>query len=206
MANTAAPFGFRSFGHRDGSAPTAGLERRWILSSDASVIGTGDPVYNSSTYVGYITLPTSGTVSGMAGIFAGCEYYSPSVSRNVWNSYFPGSVGSSSPVTAYIISDPEMQFLAQGSTNAVLGSSVIGWNIGYSSTSAGNPNTLTGISQACLLSSSPSASSSLPFRIVDVYSNFAPPGVNGTDNTSAGAILVLAPNSWDRKTLTAVTT
>lgn len=205
MANTFAPFGFRSFGHRDGMAPTMGLDRRFIISSDTSVIGTGDPVANSSAAGGpFVTLPTTGTAAIIAGIFAGCEYFSASVGKVVWSPYFPGAVGANAtvgPVTAWIISDPEMQFIAQGSTNAVVGSSLVGLNIGYSSTSAGAPNTLTGISAACLLSSAVGLNSSYPFRVVDVYSNFAPPGVNGTDNTVAGAILVVAPNNWDRKTL-----
>lgn len=210
MANTFAPYGFRSFGHRDGTTPTMGLERRFIISSDASVIGTGDPTYNSTTLLGYVTLPTTGTAAGMAGIFAGCEYYSAAVGRMVWSSYFPGNIGANAtvgPVIAYLISDPDMMFLVQGSTNAVLGTSVVGWNIGYSSTSAGQPNTTNGgQSTACLLSSSVSANSSMPFRIVDVYSNYAPPGVNGTDNTVAGAVMVVTPNNWDRRSLTGVTT
>ena len=204
MANVYAPFGLRPFGHRDGSAPTMGLERRWMLSSDASVVGTGDVVYNSSTLVGYVTLATSGTV-GVGGVFAGCEYYSPTVNRRVWSAYFPGTVSSSSPVTAYLITDPEMTFIAQGSTQSVIGSSAIGLNIGIS-TNNGNPDTTTGISRCSLLSSFPTGNSSLPFRIVDVYSNFAPPGVNGTDNTVPGAILVVAPHNWDRNTLTGATT
>ena len=46
------------------------------------------------------------------GVFAGCEYYNPTVNRVTWSPYFPGSVGSSSPVTAYVITDPEMTFIA----------------------------------------------------------------------------------------------
>lgn len=211
MANTIAPFGFRSFGHRDGSAPTMGFERRFIISSDTAQIFTGDPVANSSVAGSpYITLPTTGTVE-VVGIFGGCEYYNSNVGRVVWAPYFPGNIGANAtvgPVTAYVITDPEMQFIVQGSTSAVLGSSVVGWNIAYLSTSVGQGNTTTGISAASLMSSAGTvgANSSFPFRIVDVYSNFAPPGVNGTDNTTAGAIMVVAPNNWDRKTLTGATT
>lgn len=211
MANTYAPFGLRSFGHQDGSAPTMGLTKFSMLSSDTSVIGTGDVVVQStaSGFPGYITQPSTASVTppgyGLVGVFAGCEYYNSNVGRVVWSSYFPGSVGSSSPVTAYVIQDPQMQFIAQCSTTSVIGSSNIGMNIGYCSSLIGSANTTTGISALALASSGVSASSSYPFRIVDLYQNFAPPGVNGT-STTAGAIVVVVPNAWATRTLTGVTT
>lgn len=205
MANTYAPFGFRSFGHRDDASPTLGLERKFVLSSDPNAIFTGDVVQNSTSGPGYVTQSTTGSV-GAYGVFSGCEYYSPTVGRMVWSSFFPGSVSSSNPVIASIISDPQMQFLVQSSTTAIVGSSQVGQNVGYTSTGASGGNTLTGQSVVGLLSSSVSANSSLAFRIVDVYSNFAPPGVNGTDNASAGQILVVTPNNWDRRNLTSTPT
>lgn len=210
MANTYAPFGFRSFGHRDGSPPTMGLERKFILSSDTTAVFTGDVVQNSTAVYGTVTQASSGTGlggGGYVGVFAGCEYYNATVNRQVWSPYFPGSVGATSAsVIAYVISDPDMQFIVQGSTAAVLGTSVVGWNIGFTSTGASLGNTTTGISNVGLLSTSVSANSSLPFRVIDVYSDFAPPGVNGTDNTTAGAIMVVVPNNWTRNTLTGVST
>ena len=212
MANSWAPFGARSFGHCDGSAPTMGLQRFFMLSSDASVIGTGDLVSQStaSGYPGYITQFSTSLGNspgwGYAGVFAGCEYYNSNVGRVVWSNYFPGSVGSSNPVTAYVIADQQMQFIAQGSTTNVLGSSNIGMNIGWLSSLAGSANTTTGLSAAGLASSTITASSSFPFRIVDIYQNFAPPGVNGTSTTEGGQILVVVPNQWAGGTLTGVST
>ena len=76
MANTNAPFGFTSFGHQDGSAPTMGLERKFILSSDANLYFTGDPVSNSSASPGYIAPYNGSSLAAIvAGVFAGCEYY-----------------------------------------------------------------------------------------------------------------------------------
>jgi hypothetical protein len=209
MANTNSPFGFRAFGHRDGSAPTMGLERRWIYSSDTNPYFTGDPVCNSSVTYGYLQ-PYGGSSLApiVAGIFAGCEYYSPAVGRVVWNSnYQPGAgAASSSPVYAYIISDPEMQFIVQASS-AGIGSSQVGVNCAVLVNQSSLGNTATGISYCTIASSYGSVSgSSYPFRLIDVYSNFAPPGVNGTDNSSAYNILVVAPNNWDRKALTGVST
>lgn len=200
MANTNSPFGFRSFGHRDGSAPTMGLERRWIYSSDTNLYFTGDPVANSSATYGYLQ-PFGGSslTPKVAGIFAGCEYYNPNIARVTWASYFPASVSSSSPVTAYIISDPEMQFIVQASS-AGFGSSMVGANCNILATQSSLGNTTNGISAVTVASTQGLlGGSSLPFTIVDVYSNFAPPGVNGTDNSSAYNIIVVAPNNWDRK-------
>lgn len=207
MANTQAPFGFRSFGHRDDASPTMGMERLYILSSDTNQYFTGDPVALSSGTPGYIGVPSTGTVA-ITGIFAGCEYYNANVQRQVWTPYFPGSVGSSNPVTAYVITDPNMQFIAQTSTSgsAALTQTSVGLNIGFLASVSSQGNTTTGISAVTLASSIVGANSSYPFRIVDLYSNFAPPGVNGTDNTAQGNILVVTPNNWTRRNLTAVTT
>mgnify|MGYP001561537960 CR=1 FL=1 len=39
---------------------------------------------------------------------------------------------------------------------------------------------------------------------LDFYSNVAPPGTNGTDNASAGNIVIVAPNSFDRTVLASI--
>lgn len=210
MANTFAPFGLRSFGRMEGGAPTAGLTRAFIRSSDTVAVFTGDTV-RASTIVAaagtnYVTQDSSG-VGLVRGVFMGCEYYSPTVGRVVWSSWFPGSVQTSSGTAdaiAYIIDDPDQLFIAQLSTTSVAGTSNVGSNIGTIPSSAGSQ--VTGISALSLASSLITASASWPFRIVDTYSNYAPPGVNGIDLTAAGAILVVAPNNWERKNLTARTT
>src|SRR3954462_4702509 len=139
MANTFSPFGFRPFGDLDGASPTMGLTRRYLASSDTSLYFTGDVVYLSTTNVGYISLTSSGLTTGstgavsILGVFAGCEYYQPSVGRVVWNSFFPGNVGSSSPCNAYIIEDPNQLFTVQCTTTTVLGTSAIGQGVGFTS-------------------------------------------------------------------------
>lgn len=208
MANTFSPFGFRPVGRLEGGAPTAGLTRTFILSSDTNAYYTGDTVaYSSAGTGGYITLPASGTTSPpVLGVFMGCEYYSAATGRITFSPYFPGSVGSSSPCNAYVITDPEQQFIVQASTVTAIGSSNIGYNVGVASSLQSAGSAASGISGLALNSSTVSANSSLPFRIVDVYANSAPPGVNGTDTTSAGQIFVVAPNNWARKNLTAPST
>ncbi len=204
MANTNAPFGFRQFGQREGTAPTAGLERYWILSSDPSPYFTGDVVDQSSKTLanGYINNGgSSGNITYVGlGVFLGCKYYSPSVGRTVWNSYFPGNVSSSSPVEAYVCTNTEQLYLVQGTTGAVLQQSDIGHGISFTITGASLGNTATGQSVMQVNSSLTTAlTSNAPFRIVDLYSNYAPPGVNGTSTGAEGwQIVVVQPNNFQR--------
>jgi len=202
MANTFSPFGFRSFGHQDGSPPTMGLSKYTMNSSYATSVYTGDLVKLSSAIPGTIEQFPAGlnaTIKPL-GVFAGCEYYNANVQRVVCSQYFPTSAGSSSPVTAYVISDPEMTFIAQASTGTVVGTSLQGMNIAFT---VGTGNTTNGMSGAYLNSSQVgTAASSYVWRVVDSYSNFGPPGVNGTSTSEGGGILVVQPVGWMRNTVT----
>lgn len=209
MANTFAPFGFRPFGQQDGQAPTAGQDRMWILSSDTNSYFTGDVVVISSNSLvaGYLTLPASGSTIGspLSGVFNGCKYYNANTNQITYSRYFPASVGSSSPVEAYVITNPQQLYTVQGTTTAVLGTSCIGLNVGIASSLQASGNTLTGTSYLALNSSTVTGNSSFPFRIVDIWANYAPPGINGT-STDAGAIMVVRPNNFARNTLVGVST
>ncbi len=218
MANTFAPFGFRSFGDQEGAAPTMGLTRRYLASSDTNLYFTGDVVILSTGalapfgFVSQASVSNSSTfLNPICGVFAGCEFFSPSVGRVIWSSFFPGNLGtSSSPCNAYVIEDPNQLFLVQGTTAAVLGTSVIGLNAIFTSTGALGTqlsgNQTTGISNVALQSTSVTAAASLPFRIVDTTSNYAPPGTNGADGTTAGAVMVVAFNNQLRRSLTGAST
>lgn len=207
MANTFNPFGFQAFGRLEGGAPTAGLTKLTLNASDANQYFSGDVVQISTS--GYLTLPASGSVTGspIAGIFWGCEYYSPTVGRVIWSRFSGGNVTSSAPANAYVITDPEQLFIVQGTTNAVLGTSVTGWNIGFVSSANAAGNTNSGNSVVCLASSTVSATATLPFRVIDTYQNFAPPGTNGTSSGSEAAqIMVVQMNNSYRRSLTGVST
>lgn len=203
MANTTAPFGFRQLRRLDGGAPTAGFDRLFIASSDANPIFTGDPVVDQTTGP-YITAASSGS-SQVRGIFMGCEYYSAAFNQIRWSPYFPGSVATGQDVQCWVCTDLEMLYIAQGSTaGGVIGSTTVNLNIGFTTGVSSQGNTLSGISAVTLNAATISATNTLPFRIYDLYSNYAPPGTNGTDNTSAGNIVVVAPNNFDRNNLTGV--
>lgn len=204
MANVSAPFGFRQFGHRDGSPPTMGLDRRFISSANTTPVFTGDAVCLSSAAPGYITTAgsTGGITTTLEGVFLGCEFLNTTVGRVTWSSYWPGS-GASGDVISYICSDPEMTYIAQGSTGAVLGSTNIGMLVPISITGSSLGNTTTGQSVMTVQSSLVTGlSSNGQFMIVDLYSNFAPPGVNGTSSGTEGMqIFVLQPANQKRRTL-----
>jgi len=190
-----------------------GLTRRYLASSDTSLYFTGDVVINSTTNPGFISLPTSGVTTGstgsvpILGVFAGCEFFSPTVGRVVWSSFFPGNTTSSSPCNAYIIEDPNQLFLVQCTSGATVGTSQIGSGFGFTSTGAQpSGNQTTGISNISLVSTTVVNTAGAPFRLVDTTSNYAPPGTNGTDGTTPGAIVVVAFNNQLRRGLTGPST
>lgn len=203
MANVIAPFGFRQLRRLDGGAPTAGFETTYIASSDPNLYFTGDPVATSTTGP-YITLPSTGTVQ-IRGIFMGCEFYSNQVNQIRWSPYFPGSVATGGPdVKCWVCTDPEMLYIAQNSTAATITSSMVGLNVGFTTSASSLGNQLSGVSNVTLDSTTAATTATLPFRIYDLYSNYAPPGTNGTDNTSVGNIIVVQPNNFDRNNTTGI--
>jgi hypothetical protein len=210
LPNTNAPFGFRQFGQREGMSPTAGQEVRLISSANTQLIFTGDVVAQSSATPGYI-ISAGSTIGGISpaittaltGVFLGCKYYNTNVSRVTWSSYWPGA-GASGDVQAFICTNPEQLYIAQGSSGGVLGSSNIGQVVPTSILGSSAGNTLTGQSAMTIQSSlATGLSANGQFLIVDVYSNYAPQGVNGTSTGAEGfQIAVLQPANFQRRTVT----
>jgi hypothetical protein len=218
MANTLASptMGFQSYGRQEGSSPTDGLTPAWIASTDAGLIFRGDCVITSSAggannSGAYITAATSG-ISFIRGVFQGCYQFQPAAGRVVWSNFYNGTVtGSTGDIKAYIIDDPDTNFLVQGSTSAAITSSFVGLNIGFTANSS-TGNTLTGYSNVQVTSSTVGSTSGLPWRIVDFYSAYAAPFVpnvgtaafiNGTDNTTPANMVIVRLNNCDRMSLTA---
>jgi len=185
MANTNAPFGFRQYSGT-GSAPTYEQVAMKIASTNATAIYFGDavvPVTGSAT--GYIKQATASTVA-LAGVFVGCKYVSISQKRTVWSNYWPGS-DANGDVTAYVVNDPNAQFIVQAGGTAVT-STYIGQNIQLN---VGTGNSANGISGMYV--ESPATTATLPFRVVNVVTD--PPGVNGTDSTSAYNLVIVQFNN-----------
>lgn len=191
MANTNAPFGFRYFGRLEGGSPTEGLSYRQIASTYASDVFMGDPVLSLST--GYIALPSVSTTQ-VTGILSNLEYYNTAIGRNFIGAPYWPSASTGSNGTAGICDDPNAMFLVQ-SNGSPIGFADIGNNIGWAS---GSGSTVTGISAYSADQSSIGTSSALPFRIVGLYSQYAPPGTPGTDDTADYNIAVVTFNATDR--------
>lgn len=227
MTNTLASptMGFQLFDRSGQSSPTGGQTPVWIASTDASLIFHGDPIVTSSAggtnnSGAYITAAASG-ISFIRGVFQGCFQFQPAAGRVVWSNFYNGSVtGSTGDIKAYIVDDPDALFLVQGSTSAAILSSQIGLNIGFTANSS-TGNTLTGYSNVTVASSTTTASSTLPWRLVDFFSAYAPgvgngpvnynssvssPLINGTDNSNPANMVIVRLNNCDRMSLTAKST
>ncbi len=212
MANILAPRGFIHCGYLEGQAPTYGLRRRKIALANAHPIFRGDAIISLST--GYIDQQTTNAVQ-LAGIFQGCEY----------------------DVDAFIIDADRALFIGQSNGSAIVIGN-IGNNVGVltatsANTSAnfsggstapvaglGTGNTLNGISGMLLDVAGTNAggsgaintTSTLPFRIYDLYSNFVIQGggtaggtiTNGADNTTNFNWAIVVSNNWDTKSLTGI--
>lgn len=172
MANTNAPFGFRQY-RGTGSVPTYEQTVRKIASNNSTKIFFGDAVIPLNT--GYIAQATAGSTP-LAGVFVGCKYLSTSQKRTVWSNYWPGA-DATGDVEAYVIDDPNAQFVAQAGGSAI-GFADLGLNVQLN---VGTGNTANGISGMYV--ESPAVTATLPFRLIGFVET--PPGANGTDITSA---------------------
>jgi len=198
MANTNAPFGFRQ---ASGTGVTPSYEQvpALIASAYTTPIYFGDPVYPLDT--GYIagSSVTPGVVT-IAGIFVGCKYLSVSQKRTVWSNYWPGS-DNNGDVTAYIVTDPNANFLVQvgGSSSTGLTQADIGANVQFS---YGTGNAANGISGAYVVYNSGAITATLPFRVKSLVTE--PPGSNGSDAASAYNYVIVGFNNVSNKQLTSV--
>jgi len=190
MANISAPFGFRRI-KGTGSAPTFEHSVRKIAAGNATPIFWGDAVIPLAT--GYIAQATASTVR-MEGIFAGCKYLSTSQKRTVWSNYWPGS-DATGDVEAYIIDDPNAQFIVQATGAAAVGFANIGE---YINLAVGTGSTATGLSGMSVDQATLATTVTLPFIIRGLVDN--PPGVNGTDFTSQFNQVIVGFNNASTRT------
>lgn len=195
MSNVNAPFGFRYLGDVSGGSPTEATTYAIVQSTNTTAIFAGDPVSPDGS--GYIVQATAGTVQ-LNGIFKQVEFLQAAVGRNIWLPYWPGS-GNTGNGSALISANPFSLFVAQA-LNTAIARADIGANINFALGTAGS--TLTGQSGASLDQSTITTTNTLPFRIYGLWSDYAPPGAPGTDNTSAYNWAVVTFNNVFLKQLT----
>ena len=186
MANTFAPFGLSQY-RGTGGVPTFEQVPMKIASGNTTAIFSGDlvmPVTGSTT--GYITQYSPGTVP-VAGVFVGCKYLSVAQKRTVWGNYWPGA-DANGDVEAYVVNDPNAQFLIQTDTGAATGAA----NVGKLATvTVGTGNTASGLSGMYL--STVGTTATYPLRIVELYTALA--SNNGADSASRYNYVVVAFNN-----------
>lgn len=168
MANTNAPFGFRSIGRLPGASGNFELAWRKIKGDDSTAVFNGSPVTSlNSGYVGRSAPSTSVPIAGIATAFG---YNSVAKGGYTWTSYWSGSTSdvASGDIDCGIINDPQAMFVVQASSAAIAFSDINALVQFVTATG----NTLSGMSAETLGAIDPT-SSAFPFRIVGLY-----PGAN----------------------------
>lgn len=210
MANVLAPFGFSQWGTASGPVNFAESHNTpyKIKSTYTTAIYYGDAVRywiagdDSTSALGYQIIWTTADGSAtkqLTGIFIGCSYFSTSQKKQIWNNYWPGS-DATGDVTAHIVDDPNALFKVQNGSAITNGATTLGFGVDIAATPVGS--TTTGISGMSLTTASAASAATLPFRIVNLITS--PPTANGTDQTSASSIVVVAFNNQIYKTQTGV--
>jgi hypothetical protein len=205
MANIIAPFGFSQLGNASGPPNFAEVHSTpyLISASNTTAIFKGDAVryVAGGSPTGFITQWTQGDGSAtqqLVGIFLGCEYFSTSQKKNVWNNYWPGSDATGN-VNAYVVDEPNSQWLVQAATGPITQTSM-GFGADIALTPSGS--LVTGISGMALLSPSAGSAATLPFKVVGLYNGV--PTAQGQDVTTAGNFVIVAFNNQIYKTQTGV--
>jgi hypothetical protein len=208
MANVFAPFGFVQ---RQGTGSLPTYEQTTLsnggIDYNTAAIYFGDPVNRQAdSTVAQAPGSAGGATVTMAGVFVGCKYLSTSQKRTLWSNYWPGTdVSSANQITveAYLINDPNAQFLCQSDATG-LAQTGVGSNFDFA-IGAGTP--ANGISGAYLLHT-PIATAAYPWRLVALV--VAPPGAPGTAQGATAATAspynyaVVAFNNVETKNATAV--
>lgn len=202
MANTNAPFGLRLLQRQNDATPSFGLgmDPLKIASNNTTKIAKGDILLRLST--GYVTaavaaLSTTGRDQAV-GIFWGCQYLSVSQGKRVVSPYWPGGDASGDVDVVYIPLGgfPNARFVAQ-----TLLTSLAFEDIGENIDIAYAAPTVYGSwarSNVTLAQSTLGTTSTLPFRIVGLWSQYQRNnGQPGTDNASNYNWAVVAFNGND---------
>lgn len=157
MSMTNSPYGLRAVNRNDGM-PYAGATSQFLINPSS---GAGTNIFNGQVVLidanGYIALATAtgadlttnnlgGSSLGAWGVFVGCSYVNAQ-GQQIYSQYYPS--GTTGVVTAYVITDPNVTFVAQMDgqvTQAALGANT--YFAAAQSTSTGS--TTTGNSTSAL--------------------------------------------------------
>jgi hypothetical protein len=202
MPNVYAPSGIQISRPYDGRAPNFGAPSAVILSTYATRINAGDPVFLATD--GTIRLYVAGGTT-IHGIFNGCRYFDPVQQKTMFNMVWPGvSLGAGQYVEAYVDQDPMVTFRAQ-----VNGGPAVLANIGLNADIvAGSSGQVTANNRSiCGISPTFANTATLPFRVVGII-GYPGPSVSpggpfvGYDATQANNWVEFTLNTSDITTRT----
>ena len=194
MSNPNKPFGFQPIGwNRGGPAVTGALVQRKVAAGNNTPICKGDVVQSLST--GYVAIGAASVYgSNTAGIFMGCSYLSTSQGRTVYSSYWPNG-DHAYDGTAFIFPIAgvpsqlfKVQALLTNYTFTDIGATT-DIDVGTQTITGGYGQSGMTVSHAIL-----GTTATYPFRVVDLYSTYAPSGTPGTDDTASYNIVIVASN------------
>lgn len=162
-----APYGFKPINRYDGM-PYAGATRQFPLTTGTAIY-FGQPI--ELDVGGTVATATSLTAGAKIGVFVGCQYTNSS-GQTVQAQYYPGT-GVTNAI-AYVVDDPVAVFkvavTTDGSTIGTVTQAAVGTNV---TALAGTPSATTGDAATSILSTSPAADATFPFRIIDVVRDTA---------------------------------
>lgn len=186
MANVNKAFGLRPLAKLGSNYNSDGDTQYKIASGTATAIFQGDTVTfgaAAGASTGFIVKHTPGDPN-ILGVFLGCQYTDPTSKKPVWRNYYPGGIAASD-IVAFVVDDPNAQFLVQAS--GVAGVTAIGQNANLVQTVAGN--TTTGVSGLELDTGSLAAASALNVKVIGVTTD-----PSNSDITAAYADLIVIIN------------
>ena len=139
MSSTAAPYGLIPVKRHD-NLPFAGATNDYRINPNGSTATMyfGTPVYvNAAGFLAPCTatgadattnaLPAGTTLTGMQGVFMGCEYTNAQGQR-IWSNYYP--TGVTGDIRAMVVDDPAVVFRVQSVGS--LGQDSLGANVAFS--------------------------------------------------------------------------
>ncbi len=170
MANPTIPYGFRSVGLIDGTAPTFGSVSRSMGASYNVAVYQGDPCILTSGLPALATV-TGNTGAGVCGVFQSFTWPSISAGMTIRDRAWLGNIAdivSGGVLTAHIIMNPQAKFQVRvtGASNNPITPAMTGNLINFAvGAGPGNNKVSTYSVDAATETGS---SSTLPFKIYEI--------------------------------------
>jgi hypothetical protein len=167
MSLTATPMGLRPIG-RTGAGGQEVFTQYPIASAYNTNIAIGDVVNlvdNGTTTTIAKQSGTGDTTTNidMVGIFMGCSYTDPTLGYTLFSTMWPANTVASNAM-AFVVDNPDVEFVIQGNAAASNPGDVYGKNAALVQTA---PNTTFKVSRVTLNLSTLGTDANLPIRILD---------------------------------------